>query len=42
MNILENKWFEKAFFSVSGLLFILLVMGFVFVGGFILLLLLEG
>lgn len=38
MKWLDSKWFEKIFLTVSSLLLIWLVIGFVVVGGFILLL----
>ncbi|WP_156028889.1 hypothetical protein [Sporosarcina sp. D27] len=38
MRFINSKWFEKIFFTASGLLLIWLILGFVVVGGFILLL----
>lgn len=38
MGILNSKWVEKIFLTASGLLLIWLILGFVFVGGFIFLL----
>lgn len=41
MGIFRHKWFEKAFFITSSLLFIWLFVGFITVGGFISLLFLA-
>ncbi|UJF26762.1 hypothetical protein [Planococcus sp. 107-1] len=41
MKLLNCKWFEKAFMAVSGLLLIWLILGFLLIGGFILLLFME-
>lgn len=41
MKILKSKWFEKIFMTTSWLLLIWLIIGFVVVGGFILLLFID-
>ncbi len=41
MKILTSKWFEKIFLMTSLLLFIWMIIGLIFVGGFIFLLLVE-
>ena len=41
MKILTSKWFEKVFLTISLLLLIWMIIGFIFVGSYIFLLLIE-